>query len=193
MNRTFFSDNRGKALTGAAMSVTGVMVMGLIYRNSDISPSLALPFFVFVTTTAWGGLDTAIFNCVLLVAFNFYYFYPDTSRILQNIPGNVIILLTVGFLRRYQIQQSRLAVSNQSKADFVDNLNGNINRIRTARVHVLDILKTHPLALQTVEELNSVLHVLNNLELATAGWIALDKLKHEIKAEREAEAGPPNE
>lgn len=76
---------------------------------------------------------------------------------------------------------------NEAAAQALNALNGNIHRIKTIRLQLLEVLKNRPLDEDTRGEIRTALHVLNNLELATAGWRALDKLKHGLDEEFKGE------
>lgn len=163
-------------------SITGLLVMLSIFVFSDTSPSLAIPFFILVISTAAGGLTAGIINSVLVLVFSMYLFGDDLSRLVQNMPINLIMLLIVGWLRSHQIGQTKLAKVNQIKADIVDGLNGNISKVRQARESLLDILKNESMTEHLADRLRAdVLHTLNNLELATVGWVALKKIRDDVK------------
>ncbi len=71
--------------------------------------------------------------------------------------------------------QSNRADINQGAADTMETLNGNIEKVKESRERLYTVLKTRAIDPETADELRAILHLLNNLELATAGWLALKK------------------
>lgn len=140
-----------------------------------------------------GGLLAALWGSVYAI----YVMLPST-RLIQVIGGLFIIGAGAGYVTRNlraalaEARQARFeaeksaevakaalerAERNEAAAQALEALNGNILRIRQARETILNTLKNHPLDEDTRTEMRQALHILNNLELATAGWQAYDKLK----------------
>lgn len=125
-----------------------------------------------------GGLVAALFA----VGYAFYAIpmIDRVDRAVQVAAGMVIMAFAVGYLRRRERQQSQRATENEAAAQALGALNGNILRIRHSRNLLLKVLQQHRLDDITQEEIRSVLHVLNNLEMATAGWQELARVKEKL-------------
>lgn len=133
-----------------------------------------------LVAAAWAGLYA-------------YYVMPagDWGLTAQRVVIGFILPIIVGWqtwhLRRalFESQLARAAAQasleraekNEAAAQALGALNGNILRIRHSRNLLLKILEQQRLDEMAREELRAVLHVLNNLEQATAGWQELAKMK----------------
>lgn len=142
----------------------------------------------------WSGLICAAW----ITAYAWYAIPGDPARVIQIALGSLVMATIIGSETRAlrqaldEAEESEAkmkaalerAEKNEAAAQALEALNGNILRIKNARVTLLKILEEHPLDEKTRDEIRVTLHVLNNLEFATAGWKALDKFIDDIDRKR---------
>jgi hypothetical protein len=164
---------------------------GSLYFGYSITLVWVTVFVVIGTLVSGlrGGLVAAVWG----VGYAFYAIpmVDELNRAVQVAIGIVLMALVVGWQTRNlrkSLAELRTAWEraelNEQAAKAMNALNGNIYRIRNARNLLLKTLEHQPLDETAREEIRQVLHVLNNLELATAGWQALEKLKESIEDSR---------
>lgn len=162
----------------ATVMFTAAYHAGAQYFGYSITAAWLYLFVVFGAFI--GGLRAGLVAAVFVAAYSAYT-VEDTNRAIQVAIAVLLIAGLVGWQRRRLRAEFRRAEDNQGAADFVDNLNGNIERVRAARGQLLEILEMEPLNEEARLRLREVLGVLNNLEQATAGWRQLNELKARIE------------
>lgn len=156
-----------------------------------IFPTQVAWLYLPVALSALTGLRAGLVSAMTVAAYSIWLNPADPQRTVI-IPLSVLVLAVgIGLqsrsLRRALISERAAwhkAAENEVAAAALGDINGNILRIRHARNIMLKTLENHPLDELTRAELHQALHTLNNLELATAGWQALEKLKAEIERDR---------
>lgn len=161
----------------ATVVFTALYHIGAQYFGYSITAAWLYLFVVFGAFI--GGLRAGLVAAVFVAGYSIYAM-EDISRVIQVAAAVLLIAGLVGWQRRRLRAEFRRAEDNQGAADFVDNLNGNIERVRITREQLLDILETDLLSEETRLKLREALGVLNNLEQATAGWRQLRELKKEL-------------
>jgi len=159
------------------------------------------PLAVFLAIASLFGLRSGLVCAAVLSAYAFYAIPDDPSRVVQIWFGSFLMATIIGSETRAlrsalaeakwarveaQEQAARAeaalerAERNEEAARTLGALNGNIFRVRHSRNLILKMLEHHPLDELTREEMRQVLHVLNNLEQATAGWQELAAVKERL-------------
>lgn len=128
-----------------------------------------------------------------------WYTIDDFSRAAQITVAAFVIATLVGLYSRYQhyqmrqneaawreAERQRLSAEKSSRAtdeiiEAVEKLNGNIEKIKQARIDLQAVLKNYSLPDGARAQLTGVVHLLGNLELATTGWRALHKIIEDVK------------
>lgn len=153
--------------------------IGIIHLTPG-NTTLALPFSVFAIVSYFGGLRSNLVSALLISAYALYI-SPDLWRVAQIGLGAFGLAIGSGWvLRRLRLETLR-RIQNDGAATTLD---GNIGKIQDCRAMIREILKKHQLDAEAYNDIEAVLHELNNLEFATAGWRALGELKTQIEQGR---------
>lgn len=173
--------------------VCTILALALIHlasRYDWFTVSLAFPIGVMALCLFWSGLRANILSAILVTAYAMTSPYFDLSRSIQIIfLAAWPIALIGGFLRRWLVEsviegerQRLRANENQSKADFVDTLNGNIETIKEVNRELIDL--TNALNVlsksQVRDELNRIQGKAANLAQRVVGWSQLAQAKKEV-------------
>lgn len=151
--------------------------------------TLALPVGVLALCLFWSGLWANIISAALITAYALYDSSFDPSRTLQLIFTVWPVAILGGIMRRWLIEsvaeserQRLRAAENQSKADFVDNLNGNIQTIREINRQLIELANAMPILSRPVilEHLNRIQDRAANLAQRTVGWRELAEAKRKV-------------
>lgn len=165
-------------------------------------PVSAAGLSVFVLLAGFvGGLRASLASAAILTIYNVMVLEPMTAERWVVIGSYFVAAGLIGWKSRQWREMLALARENETvaalakrraevheqAAQAMESLNGNVFRIRTARERLLNVLNIYPLDKSTRTDIREVLHTLNNLEQATAGWRELEKIK-----QREAEEARAN-
>lgn len=163
------------------------------------------PLAGFLALGSLFGLWSGLICAAWITGYAWYAIPGDPARVIQIALGAAVMAVIIGtetralrqalveaHAARIEAEESAAAERaaleraerNEAAAQALEALNGNILRVKNARDLILRMLKQHHLDEPTRDEMRQVLHTLNNLELATAGWQALGKLKSDIDAAR---------
>lgn len=178
--------NSLKVLIGPAIIVVSLILMHTLdFFVPDIyfRPVPGLLIVFMLTPLVLDHTPDTFFTVLGALAITASAWYTRPSS--EAFQITMVALLTAGVTgyisRQHQkaiSHEKKLAEVNQGAADTMEALNGNIQRIQECRERILNVLVNPPGALssEVADELRMVLHLLNNLELATNGWRALKKL-----------------
>lgn len=174
---------------------------------------LAAMIFGFSITIGWlwllliaggfvAGLRLSILLSVIISFYTLYAIAGDASRSIQVVIGTILVAVLVGYYSRYQeynLNRARAAweetetarreaEKNAEAHKYLVELNGNIKKVREARVDLDAIWNNYNLPDNVRVQLREVINLLANLELASSGWQALYKITEEVREAR-AEIG----
>jgi hypothetical protein len=103
--------------------------------------------WLFMIIGSVGGLRAGLICAGFISAYSFYAFPDDLSRVIQVAAASFLAVLIVGMetraLRRSvadETTQRKRADDNQSKADIVDSVNGNL-KLALGAIDILDSLR----------------------------------------------------
>lgn len=160
-----------------------------VSRHEWFTVTLALPVGVLALCLFWSGLWANILSAALITAYALYSSELDPSRTLQLVFTVWPVAILGGIMRRWLIESVReterqrlRAAENQSKADFVDNLNGNIETVREINKELIELANAMPVLARPVilEIVNRIQNKAANLAQRTVGWSQLAAAKREV-------------
>lgn len=185
-----------------SVGFASAILLGILYHVGSL-------VFGYSITIQWlqimliiGGFVAGFrYSLGLAVFISAYTWYTidDFSRTIQVVIGTFAIAILTGLYSRYQHYQmrqneaawreserQRLSAEKSSHAtdeiiEAVEKLNGNIEKIKQARIDLQAVLKNYSLPDGARAQLTGVVHLLGNLELATTGWRALHKIIEDVK------------
>lgn len=166
-----------------------LIVIEFFSRYEWFTVTLALPVGILSLCLFWSGLRANILSATLITAYALYAGELDPSRTLQLIFTVWPVAILGGIMRRWLIEsvaeterQRLRAAENQSKADFVDNLNGNIETIREINRELIELANGMPVLSRPaiLEIINRVQDKAANLAQRTIGWSQLAQAKKEV-------------
>jgi hypothetical protein len=161
----------------------------LASRHGWFTASLALPVGVLALCLFWSGLKANILSAIFITVHALYTSSFEPSRTLQLVFTVWPVAILGGILRRWLIESVReterqrlRAAENQSKADFVDNLNGNIETIKEINRGLIELANAMPVLSRPaiLEILNRIQNKAANLAQRTVGWHQLALAKKEV-------------
>jgi hypothetical protein len=163
-------------------------------RYEWLTVSLALPVGVLSLCLFWSGLRANILSAILVTAYALYSSSLDPTRTIQLVFTVWPVAIFGGIMRKWLIEsvaeaerQRLRAAENQSKADFVDNLNGNIETIKEINRELIELANAIP-ALEKngiLSRLNRTQNKAANLAQRTVGWRELAQAKKEVIGDEE--------
>lgn len=179
------------ALTVAA----SLLIIEFLVVWADWAISLAIPFGILSgSILLWSGFRGALLAAAVTLIFPFYHFeLYGYNGLLQILIGAGIISLN-GILKRtireeaQEIERERLrANENQSKADFVDGLNGNIEYLREINQDLIRLSLAVELMpkVSIISSINLIQDKTANLAQRAIGWQQLALAKKVVKGEEE--------
>lgn len=148
---------------------------------------------------AWAGFGGGVRSALVSAAFvSIYSAWLDPANVQRVLIVPLTVFALAGLVgwrtrtwrgalddaRRHEatcVAALERAERNEAAARTLEALNGNVERVRGARESLLAILIEQSLTEEVRTEIRVVLHTLNSLELSTAGWVALKKLKAEME------------
>lgn len=178
----------------------GTIVFVVVYHAGSVyfgyTISLAWVWLPVIAAAFVGGFRAGLISAIFMCLYAFYAI-PQLDRVVQVVITVPLVAGLVGWqtrLLRRALADARewaerataaleRAEINEAAAQALGALNGNILRIRHSRNLLLKTLEQQRLDEMAREEIRQVLHVLNNLEQATAGWQELAKIKGWIDEE----------
>lgn len=161
-------------------------------RWNLLAVSLAFPVGVMALCLFWSGLRANVLSAIFISAYAFYSSDFDPSRAGQIAFMALAVAIGGGVMRRWLIESVReterqrlRANENQEKADFVDNLNGNIETIKEINRELIELsnalgVLSKP---QIRDELNRIQNKAANLAQRTVGWSQLALAKKTVTGE----------
>jgi hypothetical protein len=177
----------------------GAILFGLAYHAGSL-------YFGYAITISWlwlfliigglvAGLRLALAMASLIFAYAFFAIPGEPSRVIQvGIASALVAILAGGYSRysRHLLEESRMAwVETEKQRDIVREIeqaaqllrdvNGNIARIKKARVDLQAVLFNFRFPDNARTQLYGIVHDLGNLELATAGWRGLHRVIEDVK------------
>ena len=149
------------------------------------------------------GRRPALLLSAIISAYAWYAIPGDISRVMQIIVASVLIAFITGYYghyQRYVRQQAliaqlaasdarRLAEENERAAEMLEELNGNIAKIKDIRIDLRAIVDAYELPPEVQKNMGEILHLLGNLELAAGGWRALHKIREDVQKAKGEIAG----
>lgn len=175
-------------ILGPLITAAGLLSHGLMVGYGVIPNSAAGLYLLFLLSGFIGGLRSGLVSAAMLAVYNVAALGPITAERTVVICSYFLAAALVGWKTRqwrHSVADAlagwERAASNEQAARAMEALNGNVYRIRTARERLMTVLTEHRLDEPTRNDMREVLHVLNNLELATAGWQQLAKVKEELE------------
>lgn len=172
--------------------LTTLLVLVVVHLTSQagwFTLSLALPVGAMALCLFWSGLRANILSAILITAYALYSSRFDPSRTIQLMLTVWPVAIFGGIMRKWLIEsvaeterQRLRAAENQSKADFVDNLNGNIQTIREINQALIELANGMPVLSRPsiLEIINRVQDKAANLAQRTIGWSQLAQAKREV-------------
>lgn len=158
-------------------------------RHEWFTVTLALPVVVLALCSFWSGLWANILSAIFITAYGLYSSSFDPSQTIQLAFTVGSVAIGGGVMRRWLIESVReterqrlRAAENQSKADFVDNLNGNIRTITEINQALIELANAMPVLSRPIilEHLNRIQNKAANLAQRTIGWSQLAQAKKEV-------------
>lgn len=166
-----------------------LIVVEFFSRYEWFTVTLALPVVVLVLCSFWSGLWANILSAIFITAYGLYSSSSDPSQTIQLAFTVGSVAIGGGIMRRWLIEsvaeterQRLRAAENQSKADFVDNLNGNIETIKEINRELIEltngmpVLERHQIRLK----LEGIQRKAANLAQRVVGWHQLAQEKKEF-------------
>jgi hypothetical protein len=178
--------------------VTLALITAIEYgaRSHNLTVSLALPVGALALCLFWSGLKANILSAVFITAYAFDSSNYDTGRFIQIALTAWPVAIGGGLLKRWLIEtaqkagryqaeaeyQRLRAEENQAKADFVDNLNGNIEIAREINRELIELSNAIPALSKndTLGIVNRIQGKAANLAQRVIGWHQLAIEKREL-------------
>lgn len=166
-----------------------LVAIEFVSRYHWFTVTLALPVVVLALCSFWSGLWANILSAVFITAYGLYSSSFDPSQTIQLAFTVGSVAIGGGVMRRWLIksvaetERQRLrAAENQSKADFVDNLNGNIETIKEINRELIELINGMPVLErhQIRQKLELIQDKAANLAQRTVGWSQLALAKKEV-------------
>jgi len=177
----------------------GAILFALAYHAGSL-------YFGYSITVSWlwllliiaglvAGLRFSLAMAALIFAYTFFAIPGEPSRVVQVGIASALVAVLVGGYSRYShhlLEQSRelwieaelqrdIVREIEKAAQLLEDANGNIAKVKKARIDVQAVLYNFSFPDNVRTQLNAILHDLGNLELATAGWRGLHKIIEDVK------------
>lgn len=184
MNKPFFR----YALSPLLVSIF-LIIIEFFSRYEWFTVTLALPVGVLALCLFWSGLRANILSATLITAYALYSSDFNPSRTIQLMLTVWPVAILGGIMRRWLVEsvketerQRLRAAENQSKADFVDNLNGNIETIKEINRELIELTNGMPVLErhQIRQKLELIQGKAANLAQRVVGWHQLAQEKKEL-------------
>lgn len=170
----------------------------LSHKYEWLTLSLALPVGLMALCLFWAGLRANVASALILSTYAIYngLYSPeyDLSRAVQVVAVAWPVAVVGGLLKRWLIDAAReterqrlRAAENQSKADFVDTLNGNIQTIKEVNSELIELSNAVPVLSKSdiLTIINRIQGKAANLAQRVVGWHQLAQEKKSYLAEKE--------
>jgi len=182
------------------LGFVGAILFGLAYHAGSL-------YFGYSITVSWlwllliigglvAGMRLSLAMAVLIVAYSFFAIPGEPSRVVQVGIASALVAVLVGGYSRYShhlLEQAReLWIEAELQRDIVrgieeaaqtlEDANGNIARVKRARIDLQAIMYNFSFSDNARTQLNAIVQDLGNLELAAAGWRGLHKIIEDVKS-----------
>lgn len=151
-----------------------VLIAHYIVLYNEIIPKSAAGLYLMVLISGYFGLRSAFISAGLLAAYNLTFLGELTPERLTVAGSYFVMAWLIGSQSRRLRQETVQRIQNEAAASTLD---GNIIKVRECRAMLQSILKAHRLDAEAYNDIEAVLHSLNNLAQATEGWRELGRLK----------------
>lgn len=184
LNKPFF-----RYVLSPLATALGLALIHLAPSYDLATPSLFLPVGVLAICMFWSGLWANVLGAIFISAYAFWRSDYDLSLTLQVMFVAGAVAIGDGILRRWLIKSIRgeewqrlRAAENQSKADFVDSLNGNIQTIKEINQELIELTNGMPVLErhQIRQKLEITQLKAANLAQRVIGWHQLAQEKKEL-------------
>lgn len=169
-----------------------LVVLVYLFEFLHLSPSLAIPFFLAIILSVWGGFLSSIANAIMLSALSVYLFSNDPARIYQNIVLNSILVVGSGWLATSRRSEVRRADVNAAKARLVDSADGNIKKLWMLS-SLLKFVDENWGTKTGYDSLQNAKGMADDLALMVKGWRVLAMEKNVVIHDSELSDNPPDE